>query len=109
MLYLMSQIYHPHAKGTKYTIPITKYAKQKHQVNQSKQHMCHLNQENMPIKTPSMPSQSKEYAIQNTKYAISIKKYANQNTKYDISIKRIRKPKHQAIIVANLRTFQRTI
>ena len=42
-----------------------------------------------------MPSQSKEYAKQNTKYAISINRVLNQNTKYAISIKRIRQPKHQ--------------
>ena len=40
-----------------------------------------FNRKNTATKTPSTPSQSKEYA--------------NQNTKYAISIKRIRQPKHQ--------------
>ena len=31
--------------------------------------ICHINQKNMPNKTPSTSSQSKEYAKQNTKYA----------------------------------------
>merc|ERR1712212_32128 len=73
-----------------HAIPINKYAKQKQQVHQSKQQICHLNQKNTPTKTPSTPSQPKEYANQNTKYAISIKRTRNQNTKYTISIKRIR-------------------
>ena len=64
-----------------HAIPINKYAKQKQQVHQSKQQICHLNQKNTPTKTPSTPSQPKEYA--------------NQNTKYAISIKRVRQPKHQ--------------
>ena len=41
-----------------------------------------------------MPSQSKEYINQNTKYAISNKEYANQNTKNAISNQRVRQPKH---------------
>ena len=59
------------AKGTTlnmpcHAIPINKYAKQKQQVHQSEQQICHLNK----------------------------KKYANQNTKYAISIQRVRQPKH---------------
>ena len=74
------------AKGTTlnmpcHAIPINKYAKQKQQVHQSEQQICHLNQKIMPTKTPSTPSQPKEYA--------------NQNTKYAISIKRVRQAKHQ--------------
>ena len=54
-----------------------------------------FNRKNTATKTPRTPSQSKEYANQNTKYAISIKRVTNQNTKYAISIKRICQPKHQ--------------
>ena len=56
---------------------------------QPKHQVCHLNQKNTPTKTLSTPSQSKKYANQNTKYAISIKRVTNQNTKHAISIKRI--------------------
>ena len=89
---------------------------------------CHpkknMQNKSTPIKATNMPSQSKEYANQNTKYAISTKRIcqpkhqvchlnpkstptktlstpsqsketANQNTKYDISIKRIRQPTPQ--------------
>ena len=52
-----------------HAIPINKYAKQKQQVHQSKQQICHLNQKNTPTKPPSMPDQSKKYANQNTNYA----------------------------------------
>ena len=48
---------------------------------QPKHQVRHLNQKNTQTKTTSTPSQSKDYA--------------NQNTKYAISIKRIRKPKQR--------------
>ena len=77
------------AKGTTLNMPchailINKYAKQKQKVHQSKQQLCHLNQKNTPTKTPSTPSQSKDYANQNTKYAISTERIRQLNTKYAI-------------------------
>ena len=58
------------------------------QVHQSKRQMCHLNHENTPTKTPSAPSQSKEYAI------------VNFSPQYWFTLFC-----HEAINVANLRTF----
>ena len=62
-----------------HAIPINKYAKQKQQVHQSKQQICHLNQKNTPTKTPSTPSQSKEYATKTPNTQSQSKEYANVN------------------------------
>ena len=82
-------------KNNKYTNQSNKYAISIKRVCQPKHQVRHINQKNMPTKTPSMPSQSKEYANQTLNTPSQSKETANQNTKYAISIKRIRQPKHQ--------------
>ena len=53
-------------KNTKYTKQKNKYAISIKRMRQLKHQVCHLNQKNMPNKTPSTPSQSKYYANQKT-------------------------------------------
>ena len=44
------------------------------EIRQPKHQVHHMNEKNTPTKPPRTPSKSKEYANQNTKYAILIKR-----------------------------------
>ena len=93
-------------KNNKYTNQSNKYAISIKRIRQPKHQVRHLNQKSTPTKTPSTPSQSKEYATKTPNTQSQSKEYANVNFSPQYWFTLFCR---ETIIVANLRTFWRTI
>ena len=94
------------SQSKEYANQNTKYAISTKRIRQPKHQVRHLNQKSTPTKTPSTPSQSKEYATKTPNTQSQSKEYANVNFSPQYRFTLFCR---ETIIVANLRTFWRTI